>query len=87
MAGEFVAEEWPICCLGQARVTGDGLRCRAARSLEAQVLATFASGQIVDVWCRVAGWWLVQVPSTALRAAADAAVVTGWSWGEFLTMM
>ncbi len=72
----FVAEEWPICCLGQARVRVEGLRCRAERSTSAEVTATWAKGEMLDVWAKMGEWWLVQ----------DAAGVTGWSWSESLEM-
>ncbi|MCX6786852.1 MAG: SH3 domain-containing protein [Candidatus Kaiserbacteria bacterium] len=59
-------------------MTEDGLRVRAERNLSSAVLATLATGQVVDVWCRVEGWWLVQVRESG---------VTGWAWGEFLAMV
>ena len=78
MAGdEFVPEEWPICCLGQARTTTD-LRCRDDPDLQATVIAIWKTGQIVDVWAKLrSGWWLVQERTSG---------ITGWSWAEYLVM-
>jgi hypothetical protein len=73
---DFIPEEWPICCLGQARVTAANLRCRAEPATDGKILKMWPLGQVLDVWAKLrTGWWLVQERATG---------VTGWSSANLL---
>lgn len=77
-ANGFVPEEWPICCLGQARVSQQGVRCRKAPDVAAAILGVWQQGQVLDVWARLPTWWLVQDRESGL---------TGWSSAPYLAMV
>ena len=73
----YDAEEWPYCVLGQVRVVVTGLRVRSQPDAAGEIIGSWREDQILDLWCKLGDWWLVQDNS-----APDG--LTGWSHQMYL---